>query len=238
MLTQTLMKKIYLLTIFALTGILPATSFAQNIDGHENVKHSRDKHKFDLEITYNDGKTEKLRSELYDNPFKHSMLVYNFKTQKEIYPEQTKQLKLLSHPFLTGMSMDSSWLFEVHSGHITIFSIYPESKLKYADYMRQGDGALIPYEKKALFKMLRDSPYGAKEIKSSRRMDTWGKILAFGGLGSLVTGLLMPESQYAPYFIGGGATMIGISLPLEIFSHDKEEHAVDVYNGHYKKSNQ
>ena len=222
------MKKIILL--FA---IVPSILCAQSIKEHENIERSRDHHKFQLKIKYIDGKEETIKSELYDNPYKHSMLLYDAATDREIYPEETEFVELLTYPYFKGFSKDSNWLFRSHEGEINVYSIFPEVKLKYADFIQKIDGPMIPYSKKALLTMIDSDPFGHKEIKTARALDHWGKFLAFSGLASLSAGLIMADPNTSPYLIGAGATMIGVSLPLEMFAHDKQEHAVDVYNGHH-----
>lgn len=220
------MKKISLII-----ALLPSIIFAQTIEGHENVKRSKDHHKFEMKIKYLDDKEETIKSEFYDNPTKHAMLLYDSKTDREIYPEQTKSLELLSYPYFKGISKDSIWLFATHEGEISVYSMFPEPKLKYADFIQKVDGEIIPYSKKALFEMIDKDPFGHKEIKLSRALDHWGKFFALSGLACVATGFI--ANDYNSYLIGAGASMLSLSLPLEIFAHDKQEHAIDVYNGHH-----
>lgn len=216
--------------------LFPLLSVAQDDKSPENIVESRDNHTYELEIKHKNGVTDTINSIFYENLNNNSMLLYDAEADKEIYPEETEYIQLVSSPDLKGVSKDNSWLFASHKGEITIYSIFPETKLKYADFIEKNN-KMIPFEKETLFEMLQANPTGADEVAIIKARNKWSKILGFSGLTSIIGGIVVSnfnskisDSKYV--FWGAGLGLFAISLPLEIFTRKREDRAVDVYNSH------
>ena len=150
-------------------GNIPHTYYAPTGMGHYYNRGSIS-YKYEFTVVLKNDEKLTFKSKINLNDSIHSLTYKNDGQKRKILPQETSEVFRFTTDGerITGIPIDSCWLFRVVEGRINGYSFLATEGAEYLTAFQVGDGEILPLTKENLMPVVMDDPKRVKWVEKGK----------------------------------------------------------------------